>query len=96
MRTHAKTMALRRLEPDGVVDCRRGIQRVFRVSMGRKWWKVTDWTGTKSQFLKVPYDGTTPPSYLTATEFEDSLTNGMPDDAIYVDLYANDAQFPRV
>lgn len=39
------------------------------VVAGRRW-AVADWTGTKSDYLQMPFDATTAPSYLTKTDYD--------------------------
>lgn len=79
-------MTMRGMMPEGVIDCRRRRVAVWFCVAG-KWKGPATWTGTKSYFLKVPFDGTAP-SYITEAVFNDAVENGNPDDAEYYDLRA--------
>lgn len=43
------------------------------------------WTGTRTRYLRVPFDGSTP-SFIPAATWDAAMEHGMPADAEYYDL----------
>lgn len=71
------------------------------VQVAGRTWARDDWTGTKSRYLKVPFDGVTAPSYVTSGTWAgiDFSTEPAPgdvrNDALYVDLGRRTLFVPR-
>ncbi len=63
--------------------------RNYAFVAGKAWPKST-WTGDPTRWLCVYRDGVTPPAYIAQQTWETGLSAGMPADAEYFDLEADD------